>query len=130
MENFKDGNLLIREYDGWKFVKMVGAEKDLCLYQRFDDEGKLIHDGVYHEIQYQDNWNLLIGVVEKIRKSGRMVNINFWSDQFTTECKIYDRGLGSDEITTEDENSSKAVFDAIVEFIKKYVKAENMHVSP
>lgn len=66
-DKYAEGNKLISEFYGWRFIKWygdVGTDR-LPLYQRFEDD-KLVHDGIFHQPTYHDNWSSLMPVVEKI----------------------------------------------------------------
>jgi hypothetical protein len=68
--------------------------------------------------KFHSSWDWLMPVVIHINKMKKMININLWSDFPTTECKIYNWGLGEPQQTAECENPLDAVWEAVVNFIE------------
>jgi len=65
-----EGDKLIAKFDGWKRVGSAGSSEsleDIPYYKKFDTNGKIIHDGVFHHPEYHDNWSSLMPVCKKIR---------------------------------------------------------------
>lgn len=116
-----EGNKLIAEFDGWKRVGSASSSedlKDIPFYKKFDNNGKVIHDGIYHHPTYHDNWSTLMPVVEKI---GKLTVDNKFVE---VELKTNDTCVISiEDVYFEEEAEDtliKATWQAVVDFIKWY----------
>src|SRR5687768_11495120 len=86
----------------------------------------LLHDTGYygtieHKIDYQmyqSSWNALMPVVQKVRSICVAVEISY---SLGTVCKIcYNNGKNFEWLSIEDNDGIRAVYKAVVEFIKWY----------
>ncbi|HEV3223909.1 MAG TPA: hypothetical protein VGZ90_13565 [Puia sp.] len=72
------------------------------------------------DLEYNSDWSWIIPVIGRIWKMGKMVNINFFDETKTCECRIYNWGLGDPQQEAEDANPIKAVHQAVYDFIIWY----------
>lgn len=63
--SIQEGNRIIMTFDGWKLIKVT--EDNLPFFQKFED-GKCVHDGIFHIPEYNKSFDSMIAVVEKIEK--------------------------------------------------------------
>lgn len=108
-----EGNKLIAEFDGWKFIRMVQGGL-LPFWQKFKD-GKLIHDGIFHDPDYM-KWESIMPIVEKI--DTLVIKTNITSNIVT--IRIEEDSLYDIVILFRKEGFSKleGIWIAVIEFIK------------
>lgn len=116
-----EGNKIIAEFDGWKFSHFVfkDTEDELTYYKKYDSDGNCIHDGILHIPEYNENWNILMEVVEKIESLGKSVRIENYSvwvtyshNQNPREERLY--------IYKHEKTKIEAVWLSVIGFIKFY----------
>ena len=107
-EQIVEGNKLIEEFMGQMML-------DINVLYVFSELPQEKYPRKFHY-----SWDWLMPVVEKIRSLNKMVLFHFWSFTNSTECKIYNWELGSEEIVNECESSFEAVYLTVIEFIKQY----------
>lgn len=67
-EEIIEGDKLLSEFDGWKFIREVKLKKQtLPFYRKFNSEGRCIHSGIYEVPSYNKNWEGLMSVWFKFR---------------------------------------------------------------
>lgn len=121
-EEISQGNKLIAKFMGAKYEMQHHIRKEelwlpihgIVRYDTIEiGKGKILH--------YHNSWDWLMPVVERIHKMGKLVSINFYSENDNpVECKIYNWGVGDPEIETETLSAIESVWSAVVEFIKWY----------
>jgi hypothetical protein len=79
------------------------------------------HGGKPHLVEdihfYESDWNMLMSVVEKIESLGN--NVGIWDK----DCMI--NNGSKDEIDCQSTSKIKAVYEAVIEFIKLYNENKN-----
>lgn len=114
-EEISEGNKLISEFMGWN---------DSEYHKGYVEPPKEISSFVtpmhIEDFKYHSSWDWLMPAVIKTNKMNKMVTINLWSEQSTTECKIYNWGIGEPYQETECENPLESVYKTVVAFIKWY----------
>jgi hypothetical protein len=118
-EEILKGNKLIAVFMGAVILKEgVGSGKRTVSYPTVT-YGLCVHRD--DELEYHSSWNWLMPVVEKAWKFGKMVSLNFYTeDGGVVNAKIYNWELGAPYQEVEDRTPIKAVYKVIVDFIKWY----------
>lgn len=95
--------------DNQIFVPLHGV----CRYDTIESgKGKIL--------EYHKSWDWLIPVIEKIEKQGCIIQVSFSG---ITNCKITVGNFKEPIITvanTESQDSMKAIYTAVIEYIKWY----------
>lgn len=129
-KEYAEGNKKIMLFDGWELqnrqtftssnLGFGGDRNTYQIYYKKMEEGlqrECRVEDVEYDIIYHKSWDAIMPIVIKINKMKKMITINLWSDSPTTECKIYNWGLGEPQQTAECENPLQAVWEAVVKFI-------------
>jgi hypothetical protein len=96
----EEGNKLIAEFDGWKFMRMVS---EFPLWQKFNKKGKVIHEGVFRLPEYHNNWNMLIPACKKFD------GLNILDTTYEDLCDEIDRAVSCYEILPTFKNLVTAI---------------------
>ena len=111
----EQGNKLIAEFMGWRFIKWCGTddEEELPMYQRFEGE-EIVHPGIFHAPEFHEEWNSIMPVVEKIETIAELFTIT------SNYCSINNKREAT--ITEVGKNKIQAVWQAVIRFIEWYNK--------
>jgi len=121
-EQIIEGNKAIAEFMGWRFIKWCGQEYEdkIPMYQRFENN-ELVHPGIFHLPQFQDTWNILMPVVEKIEALDQVSCMDCRVKLERKYCAIYyDMGIESYEFSKTGISKIDAVWQSVVSFITWY----------
>lgn len=125
-EDTQNGNFLIANFMGYKYEEGLG--KDHCgwykiVYSTFDTEKELGHREYLcrnDSMMYHKSWKWLMLVVEKIEKTGCIVEMTFCLGM---TCKIQKGDFKNGTkyfLATETNDMKESVFLSVVEYIKWY----------
>jgi ABC-type Fe3+-hydroxamate transport system substrate-binding protein len=115
-------------FESTDFLSLESAKKHLGIKPTITDNNKLlaefmnyangkpITDSLANNINYQNDWNVLMGVVEKIESLGYDVIILHSSVEVTSPDIDFETIYGSSETYSKIE----AVYNTCVEFVKWY----------
>ena len=125
MENKEiiEGNKLIAEFMGVKNVREYELNsKHKCLVIS-DDDGFIDYVEGINFLSYNDSWNRLMPVVEKIENTGCVVEISYSLVCMCRICVIGKKHEKSFNITNDNNgglNPIISIWRSVVEFIKWY----------
>ena len=109
-----DGNRIIAEFMGYQIKEWSYPDKS---------KGVLYHTGKqdYQNMDWANDWSLLMPVVEKIWKTNKMISLNLYTEGGgTVNCKIYNWVLGDPYQESENKEPIVAVWETVIQFIKWY----------
>lgn len=105
----EEGNKIIMTFDGWKLMKVL--ENDLPFIQKFED-GKCVHDGIFHIPEYDKSFDSMIGVVEKIEKG------NYGFKMCRKVVEIYYDDTKQVILKRKERSRKESLWIALVDFIQ------------
>ena len=125
--NQQETNKLIAEFMGYKVVdkpKVVNGEN---FFEYLDENSKYIYCNSL--LRYNDKWDWLMPVVEKIREKQMFSFINIYNQAMKEGCEIRVFDINNNNIfytypkvNTEEKTLLNVTHGAVVEFIKWYNK--------
>lgn len=105
----EDGNKIIMTFDGWRLMKVL--EDDLPFLQKFED-GKCVHDGIFHIPEYKNSFDSMISVVEKIEKG------NYGFKMCRKVVEIYYDDTKQVILKRKERSRKESLWIALVDFIQ------------
>lgn len=87
------------------------------------NDNKLLNKGISYDcMNYINNWNLLMEVVEKIES---LENNRFSVEIHKGHCNIYDMVEMEEIVSIFNEDKKKSCYLGVIDFIKYYKKQKN-----